>query len=52
MTHAAHRGLAARWLAIPLWQRILGALIVGAAVGFAWGQGAAHIQWIGDLFVR
>ncbi|MGN6269652.1 MAG: dicarboxylate/amino acid:cation symporter [Sphingomonas sp.] len=52
MTHAAHRGLAARWLAIPLWQRILGALIVGAAVGFAWGPGAAHIQWIGDLFVR
>jgi Na+/H+-dicarboxylate symporter len=49
---AIGRSATAGWFAIPLWQRILGALVAGVAVGLAWGPGAAHIQWIGDLFVR
>lgn len=40
------------WFRWPLWQRILLALLVGAAVGYAWGAEAASIKWIGDLFVR
>lgn len=46
------RGPATRWFATPLWQRILGALLLGVIVGLAWGDGAARIQWIGDVFVR
>lgn len=45
-------GLASRWFAIPLWQRILGALLLGVVAGLAWGDGAGQIKWIGDLFVR
>lgn len=30
----------------------MGALLLGVIVGIAWGAGASHIQWIGDLFVR
>ncbi len=40
------------WFAIPLWQRILGALVLGAVVGYFWGEGATAIKWIGDVFVR
>lgn len=40
------------WLAIPLWQRVIGALILGLIVGFIWGPGAENIKWIGDLFIR
>lgn len=40
------------WFEIKLWKRILGALVVGAAVGLAWGEGAENIRWIGDVFVR
>ncbi|MBX3592900.1 dicarboxylate/amino acid:cation symporter [Sphingomonas sp.] len=40
------------WFGIALWKRILGALVLGAAVGLAWGEGATAIGWIGELFVR
>lgn len=40
------------WFGVPLWKRILGALVLGAVVGLVWGEGAAQIRWIGDLFVR
>lgn len=40
------------WFGIALWKRILGALVVGAVVGMAWGEGATSISWIGELFVR
>lgn len=46
------RGLASRWFAIPLWQRILAALLLGVIAGLAWGDGAGQIKWIGDMFVR
>lgn len=40
------------WFGIPLWQRIMGALVLGAVAGFALGEDATQLKWIGDLFVR
>ena len=40
------------WFAIPLWQRVVAALVLGLAVGLLWGPGAETIKWIGDLFIR
>jgi Na+/H+-dicarboxylate symporter len=40
------------WFATPLWQRILLAILLGAAAGWALGERAEHIRWIGDLFIR
>jgi Na+/H+-dicarboxylate symporter len=40
------------WFGTVLWKRILIALVLGAIVGLLWGEGAASIKWIGDLFVR
>ncbi len=40
------------WFGVALWKRILAALVLGAAVGLAWGEGATAIGWIGTLFVR
>ena len=40
------------WFAIPLWQRVIGALVLGIAAGLLWGPGAESIKWIGDLFIR
>ncbi len=39
------------WFAIPLWQRVIGALILGILVGWFWGPGAASIKIIGDVFI-
>lgn len=47
-----HTGPLGWWFNIPLWQRILGALVVGGLVGYFWGEGATAIKWIGDIFVR
>jgi Na+/H+-dicarboxylate symporter len=41
-----------RWFDFALWKRILLALALGVLVGSLWGEGAASIKWIGDLFVR
>lgn len=40
------------WFGIPLWQRVVGALILGVVTGFLWGPDAESIKWIGDLFIR
>ena len=40
------------WFEIPLWKRILVALVLGVVVGFFWGENAVGIKWIGDLFIR
>ena len=40
------------WFDIKLWKRILIALLLGVIVGSLWGEGAASIKWIGDIFVR
>ncbi|EMD83887.1 dicarboxylate/amino acid:cation symporter [Pacificimonas flava] len=39
------------WFAIPLWQRVIGALVLGVVTGLAWGPGAESIKFIGDLFI-
>ncbi|MEO1047537.1 MAG: dicarboxylate/amino acid:cation symporter [Pseudomonadota bacterium] len=39
------------WFSIPLWQRVMGALVLGILVGYAWGPGAASIKIIGDIFI-
>jgi len=46
------RNLAAIWFGIPLWKRILAALVLGALAGWLMGPAAEQLQWIGDLFVR
>ncbi len=39
------------WFAIPLWQRVIAALVLGIIVGRLWGPDAASIKIIGDIFV-
>lgn len=39
------------WLRIPLWQRVIAALILGVIVGYLWGPGAASIKIVGDIFI-
>jgi Na+/H+-dicarboxylate symporter len=39
------------WFAIPLWQRVIGALILGIIVGYFWGPEAASIKIVGDIFI-
>jgi len=41
-----------RWFAIPLWQRVVGALVLGVILAFLWPAGAPCFQFLGDLFVR
>jgi Na+/H+-dicarboxylate symporter len=39
------------WFRIPLWQRVIAALILGVVVGYLWGPGAASIKIVGDIFI-
>ena len=39
------------WFAIPLWQRVIAALILGIVVGYIWGPGAESIKIVGDIFI-
>ena len=39
------------WFGIPLWQRVIAALVLGVIVGFLWGPGAESIKIIGDIFI-
>lgn len=39
------------WFKIPLWQRVIGALILGVIAGMIWGPGAESIKIIGDIFI-
>ncbi len=40
------------WFAAPLWQRVLGGLIVGVVLGLAWPAATPWIAWVGEIFVR
>lgn len=40
------------WFAIPLWQRVVGGLLLGVAVGLFWPEAAGAIRLVGELFVR
>ncbi|WP_033922167.1 dicarboxylate/amino acid:cation symporter [Sphingomonas sp. 37zxx] len=40
------------WFAIPLWQRVLGGLVLGVLLGLFWPQAAPSVAFLGDVFVR
>ena len=42
----------AYWFKIPLWQRVVAALILGVITGFLWGPEAESIKWMGDFFIK
>lgn len=39
------------WFAIPLWQRVIAALVLGIITGRLWGPDAESIKIIGDVFI-
>ena len=39
------------WFGIPLWKRVIAALVLGIVTGILWGPGAESIKWIGDFFI-
>ncbi|MBI1402103.1 MAG: cation:dicarboxylase symporter family transporter [Porphyrobacter sp.] len=39
------------WFRIPLWQRVIGALVLGILLGRLWGPEAESIKIIGDVFI-
>jgi len=54
-TIGAHRsmtGMLSRWFAVPLWQRVLGAMVIGVLLGLLWPAATSAIAFIGELFVR
>jgi len=40
------------WFNIPLWQRVVAALLLGLLAGYIWGPEAESIKWIGDFFIK
>ena len=40
------------WFKIPLWQRVVAALILGVITGLIWGPESEAIKWIGDFFIK
>ncbi|MXO86394.1 cation:dicarboxylase symporter family transporter [Altererythrobacter aurantiacus] len=40
-----------KWFAIPLWQRVIAALLLGGLLGWLWGPEAESIKIIGDIFI-
>jgi Na+/H+-dicarboxylate symporter len=40
------------WFAVPLWQRVLGAMLIGVLLGLFWPAATFAIAFIGELFVR
>ena len=40
------------WFAIPLWQRVLGGLVLGLVLALVWPAAAPKVAFLGDLFIR
>ncbi len=40
------------WFKIPLWQRVIAALVLGVITGLIWGPESEAIKWIGDFFIK
>lgn len=40
------------WFKIPLWQRVIAALVLGVITGLIWGPESETIKWIGDFFIK
>lgn len=51
-TPVARKSPTTWWFSVPLYQRILVALVLGAVVGYLWGEGATSLKIVGDVFVR
>src|SRR3569623_256672 len=45
-------GIMRHWFAIPLWQRVLGALALGLVFALVWPSATPAVAFMGDLFVR
>ncbi|OWR01276.1 dicarboxylate/amino acid:cation symporter [Sphingopyxis witflariensis] len=45
-------GFLRRWFAVPLWQRVLGGMLIGVLLGLAWPAATSSIAIVGELFVR
>ncbi|MBT5384321.1 MAG: dicarboxylate/amino acid:cation symporter [Kordiimonadaceae bacterium] len=41
-----------KWFETKLWKRILLALVLGVIVGSIFGEAAANLKWIGDVFIK
>ncbi len=41
-----------RWFAIPLWQRVIGGLVLGVLLALIWPGAAPYVAFLGDMFVR
>jgi len=39
------------WFGIPLWKRVIGALVIGIITGWFMKEDAASLKWIGDFFI-
>lgn len=46
------RGFLTAWFGIPLWKRVLGALVLGLVFALVWPAGTPYVAFMGDLFVR
>ncbi len=46
------KGFLRGWFAVPLWQRVLGAMVVGVLLGLLWPAATDAIAFVGELFVR
>ncbi|MBB5686827.1 dicarboxylate/amino acid:cation symporter [Sphingobium boeckii] len=40
------------WLAIPLWKRVIGGLVLGLIFALVWPSATPAVAFMGDLFVR
>lgn len=45
-------GLLRGWFAIPLWKRVLGALLLGLVFAIVWPDATPAVAFLGELFVR
>jgi Na+/H+-dicarboxylate symporter len=45
-------GLLRGWFAIPLWKRVLGALVLGLLFALVWPEATPVVAFMGELFVR
>ena len=40
------------WFSIPLWQRVIAALVLGVIAGWLLQEDAESLKWIGDFFIK
>jgi len=52
MQSGMFRNRVRQWFGIPLWKRILAAMVLGVVAGLILGDSTQSIRWLGDLFIR